>query len=359
MKKAIFCVVVCFLNLPAVAINYDDFPPNLQRILDERANELTAGGGICVVGRVTMDDGAPIRNGKDVKVNFLLRADIPLWLYDGGWFIMDRTFQPGPNPYSEPARLMLRAFGYDPIDVSTAVPQGQITYVEFVMHKTPTEKLASITGIVTDEQDKPFADANVSLSFPFSSHGTNNEPHLSIATGSDGRYLFEGLSTTEHSLSAFASGCAYHSVTFTPPAGGTATKNLKLYQNRKIIIDYVYQADGSRNFAGEKLRTGTLEWVNGHEGVDFSDGRVEEYEPNSLRDIEMRQDQGELKFQNSYVNGNNGFYDAGAVGFDTVVEAAEKGYNTRQKPCVAGHVYVVRTYEGHYAKFIVKEIGIQ
>jgi hypothetical protein len=229
------------------------------------------------------------------------------------------------------------------------------------MHKTPAEKLASVSGIVTDEQGKPVAGAWVRLSFPFSSHGTDSEPDMSITTGTDGKYAFEGLSPTEHSLVASASDCAYHSIRFAPSAGETATKNLTLYRNHKIVIDYVYQADGSRSFAGGKLKTGTLEWGNGHQGLDFSDGRVEEYEPKSLRDIEMRQDQDKLKFAIFYVDSEikNGFYDAGAAEFDSVVEAAEKGYDTNPKLCVIGHVYVVRTYEGHYAKFIVKEIGIQ
>ncbi len=355
MKKIIFCVVVCFLNLAGCALNRSNFPLALRQSLDQRAAELASrGGGVCIAGRVKMSDGAPVRSGKDVKVNFFQRADIPLWLYDGGWFIMDRTFQPGSYP--EPAKLMLRAFGYDPIDAPIAVLQEQITYVEFVLHKTPAQELASITGTVINEQNEPIDSARISLSFPFAYNVTNDEPRISINTEQDGQYSFENLTITEHHILVSASGYASFSTNVTPLAGRTTTKNLKIYRNHSIIIDYVYQADGSRSFTGEKLKTGTLEWVNGNDGMDFSDGRVEEYEPDSLRDIEMRQNQGELKFQNFYVNGNNGFYDTGAVGFDTVVEAAEKGYNTRQKPCVAGHVYVVKTYEGNYAKFIVKEV---
>jgi hypothetical protein len=56
------------------------------------------------------------------------------------------------------------------------------------------------------------------------------------------------------------------------------------------------------------------------------------------------------------VNGTVGFYDAGAVPLASVNEAGERGYSTQSRPCVVGHVYVVRTFDGHYAKFAVLNI---
>lgn len=362
MKKIIFCVVVCFLGLAGCTLNRNSFPSALRPILDQRVAELASReDGVCIAGRVKMSDGTPIHSGKDVKVNFLQNVDAPLWIYDGGWFMMDRTFQPQPSPYQRPAKLALRAFGYDSIDASLAPLQGQITYLEFVMHKTPVEKLASITGTVINEQNEPIDSARISLSFSFAYNVTNDEPRISINTEQDGQYSFEDLSITEHHILVSASGYASFSTNVTPLAGRTTTKNLKIYRNHSIIIDYVYQADGSRSFTGGKLQSGTLEWGNGHQGLDFSDGRVEEYEHGSERDIEMRQYQGLPKFQIFYVDSkiDNGFYDAGTVAFDSVAEAAEKNYDRNAKPCVAGHVYIVKTYEGNYAKFIVKEIGIQ
>jgi hypothetical protein len=355
VKKIIFCIVILF-NLPAWAIDYNDFPPNIQQLIDERTDELASDGNIFIAGRVTMDDGAPINGGKDVKVNFLQGVDAPLWVYDGGWFVMDRTFPASSN--KRPATVALRAFGYDPIDASIATTEGEITYAEFVMHKTPAEKLATITGVVMDDQNEPFEGEPVNLSFPYASHGVNEEPYRSVTTEPNGQYSFKGLSETEHYLLAAASGYAYHHVGIKPPAGKTVTKNLKLYPNLGIVIDYVYQADGSRNFNSGSLKTGTIKWVFGNDGVDFSDGKAEEYEPQSLRDIEMRQDQGKLKFQIFYCNGQqNGFYDAGDVVFESVKEAAETGYSTEMKPCIVGHTYIVKTYENNYAKFVVRSIS--
>lgn len=355
MKKVIICIIIFFFNLPAAAIDYNDFPPNLQQLLDERIAELTSNEGICIAGRVIMDNEAHISSGKDIQVNLNYGFDEPLWVYDGGWFIMGRTRKSGYR--ARPAKFVLRAFAYDPIDASIAILQGEMTYVEFVMYETPYEELASITGTVVNEQNEPFDGARVTLSFPFASHGVNEKPYMSMVTEPDGQYFFEGLSGAEHSIVASASGWAYHRINVTPPAGETTIKNLALYRNRKAVIDYIYQVDGSRNFTSGDLQEGTIEWLNGTGGIDFSDDKVEQYERESLRDIEMTQGQDMLDFRIFYCNGKNGFYDAGGVDFESVTEAAESGYSTAAKPCAVGHVYVVRTYEDNYAKFIVISIS--
>jgi len=346
-------VLTALFCMGAAAVDYDDFPGDLQVILDERIADLSANGGICTAGRVTFSDGGPISSGRDVQVNLCHGIDEPHWVYEDGWFIMGKTpssYYAGPDK-----RFILRAFGYDPIDAAVTILDGHMTYLEFEMMKTPPENLASVSGTVVDESDQAFEDAYVSISFPFANHGTSNKPHRDIYTGMDGRYLFSGLSIAEHQVVASAAAYAYHSGEFTPPVGGAAIEDRKLYPQRRIIIDYVYQAEGSRSFTTGDLQSGTIDWLNGKGGVDFSEGVVEGYEPDDLRDLEMRQDQDVLKFRNFYVNGINGFYDAGAVDFKSVTEAAEGGYSSSEKLCLVGHVYVVRTYEeDNYARFIVK-----
>jgi hypothetical protein len=92
--------------------------------------------------------------------------------------------------------------------------------------------------------------------------------------------------------------------------------------------------------------------------MDFSEGKVKSYDPKMLRDLEMLQDEDHLIFLVTYVNGKNGFYDAGEVDLESITEAAESDYSTRAKPCVTGHVYVVRTHENNYAKFVVRSISV-
>ncbi|MBA7674664.1 hypothetical protein ES703_82885 [subsurface metagenome] len=313
-------------------------------------------GGICIAGMVTMSDGAPINGGEDVMVNLYHGWDEPMWVYEDGWFIMGRI---GSSYYAGPGKgFVLRAFGYDPIDASITILDGEMTYLEFVMQKTSPEDLASVAGTVMDENNQPFDGARVSLKFPFANHGYRGDigytyPHMEMTTGVDGWYSFEGLSVAEHSVCASASGYAYHSDRFTLPAGGTAVEDRKLYPNRRIVLDYVYQADGSRSFTTGDLREGTIDWLHGEGGLDFSDGQVK---GGGLgRDLNMRQIRDVLKFRNSYGCSGNGYYDAGAVDFNSVTEAAEAGYSTSEKLCLVGHVYVVKTYdELNYAKFIVK-----
>ena len=361
MRKIIFTLFICLLNLPAAALNHNDFPASLQQVLDERTAELKLNEGIFIAGRVTMSDGAHINSGADVMVNLCHNIDEPLWVYEDGWFMMDHNLS--SNYAGEKRKLAFRAFGYEPNDVFITILKGEITYVEFVMRKTSPEYLATVEGIVFNDQNEPFDGAIVSLSFPFANHGFRGDtgytyPHMEITTGPDGQYSFEGLSAAKYSLVAAAPGCAYHSVSFTPIAGEAATQDLKLYKNRCISIDYVYQADGNSTFTEGDLQTGTIEWLNGHDGVDFSDGRVEGYDPQSLRDIEMRQEQDVLKFYIVYCNGQqNGFYDRGDVDFDSVIEVPRGGYLTEVKPCIVGHTYIVRTYENKYAKFVVRSIS--
>jgi hypothetical protein len=304
-----------------------------------------------------MSDGAHINDGKDVMVNFCHNIDEPLWVYEDGWFMMGRTLS--SNYAGSKRELASRAFGYEPNDAFITILKGEITYVELVMQKTSPEDLASITGIVVNDQNEPLAGASVNLSFPYANHGINNTPYKSAITDQDGRFSFDKLSVAEYSLVASKSGYAFHQIEVTPPAGEMAIEYLKLYPNLSIIIDYVYQADGNNIFTGENLKTETIEWVNGQGGVDFSDGRVEGYDPNSLRDIEMIQDQDVLKFNIFYHNGKqNGFYDRGEVDFDSVTEVPRGGYLTEVKPCIVGHTYIVRTYENKYAKFIVRSISV-
>ena len=93
----------------AKAIDYADFPPNLQTILDQRIATMNdAGGGVCIAGRVQFSDGVPINSGEDVQVNLEYGGDEPLRMYAGGWFVADRvlsSYYAGPIERSSTAHL--------------------------------------------------------------------------------------------------------------------------------------------------------------------------------------------------------------------------------------------------------------
>jgi hypothetical protein len=103
-----FALFFLFVCIPAVAVDYGDFPSELQSIPGERIADLESEGGICIAGVVTKSDGARIRGGKDVQVNLLHRGDEPLRVYEGGWFIMKRTRKSSNSGTGK--RLILRGF---------------------------------------------------------------------------------------------------------------------------------------------------------------------------------------------------------------------------------------------------------
>lgn len=335
------------------AIEYGDFPPDLQAILDDRMATLTAEGGVCIAGRVRFSDGSPINGGEDVQVNFVYGVDASVVIYPGGWFICIHVLNAF---YAGPDRTVIhRAFRYDPLDASTDALDGEITYLDSLMQRTAAHELATIMGVVNDENGDPFPGARVGLNFPYSNLGSNNSPYWSVTTNALGQFQFADVAPAEYALTASKTGYAFHYDRVTPEPGSVAVQERRLYPNRRIVIRYAHQTDGTRTFSGEGVVTGLISWLNGAGGVDFSEGVVEDYEPNDLRDLEMRQTQDVLEFRNFYVNGRNGFYDAGAIDFDSLVEGASTGYTSSAKPVVVGHVYVVRTYvEDQYVKFLVE-----
>jgi hypothetical protein len=356
MKNFIICAVISIFCSAAVAVDYNDFPADLQLILNERTAELESKGGVCVAGRVTLSDGAYISSDADVMVNLNCSVDEPLDVFKGGWFIAKEVLPPSYTSWYGRG-LVVRAFGYDPLDASIRIQPDEITYLECVLEKTPAEKLSSVEGIVVDDHNEPVDGATVSISFPFVNLGMFDSPYRSMVTGPDGQYHFEGLSKTEHRISASASGHAVDSASIVPLPGEIQIVDLKLFPKLKIVMDYIYQADGSDDFTGGDLESSSIEWAAGSLGLDFSDRGLKDYNGQSLRDLELRQEQGVLKFYVTFCNGRKGFCDLGAVDFGSVTAAPQAGYQTRDVPCIVGHVYVVRTYEDNYAKFVVRSIS--
>jgi len=352
---SVISATLTILASEARAVDYADFPPSLQTVLDQRIAAMNdAGGGVCIAGRVQFSDGVPINSGQDVQVNFTYGVDAPLRIFAGGWFVSDSVLS---SYYAGPDRTVVhRAFAYDPLDVLVNLLNGQVTYIESVMQRTPAHQLVSIVGTVSDEDGNPFPGPSVVLAFPYANHGTSNRPSRDAIANAFGQFQFSNVSSANYALTAFKLGYAYHFEQFTPEPGSIDVQNRRLYPNRRIVIRYSHQTDdGSRLFAGGGVVDGRISWLNGTGGVDFSEGVVEQYEPDDLRDLELSQTQDVLEFRNFYVNGNNGSDDAGAIDFDGLAEAASTGYTSQRKPVVVGHVYVVRTYEeAQYVKFLVE-----
>ncbi|MBX7212001.1 MAG: FecR domain-containing protein [Verrucomicrobiaceae bacterium] len=135
--------------------------------------------------------------------------------------------------------------------------------------------------------------------------------------------------------------------------GETPQLEIIVYLPQVVTFDYVFQPDGSRSFANASTTKGRLTLRGEVSHIDFAKALATRSldSVGHMMDIDLSYDEGMCGFRASGVS--NGFFDAGATSLDLVPMAAENGYDTSTKPCVAGHTYVVRTYEGKYAKFRV------
>ncbi len=138
-----------------------------------------------------------------------------------------------------------------------------------------------------------------------------------------------------------------------------------MYKKKNVRFDYVYQPDGSRDFTQGDLKTQTfvMDAQKGG-GFRFKDGK--QANDGIPQDLALYFSRGAFYFRNFFVGHGNGVYDAGEVSFESLREAEEgdelyqpvdENGAIRRDPLIVqlNHVYVVKTYDGCYAKLIVRE----
>ena len=333
------------------ALGLDEVPEAIRTQLEETA-EAMAIGKFLIVGRVVFQDGRGIEGGAcaEVQVNFRNAIDVPLAVEAGGWFYTDDVIE---SDYAEGGSLLVRALGYAPIDLPVTVDGGIIVIDEIAL---TSETGYAIEGTVRDAAGAPQQGISVDLFFPLSSGCW--EPLMSMFTGDDGVYRFDGLSSAEHQIRLGAPfGFVWMmSDTVAQPAVSPAVVDLALIPEMKMEIDYVYQPDGSRDFSGPGVASGTIEWPAQGLGFDFEDGMLEGYDEEDLRDLDLIQDGTSLFVRCVYLTGENGFLKVLDTDFEALTEARVDGYDVGGTLCEVGDVFVVRTYEGHYAKFVILAI---
>ncbi len=314
-------------------------------------------GGFGIVGKVEFEDGKKINGGTDVQINYHSDGDRPAKINDDGWFYF---YVPLERSYTGAGgKVTIRAFGYRPIEDEINLADGKVHQLKYKLTKLPDSDLSAVNGVILDESQNPVDGANVTLFYPFTNHGIGNHPVLTYKTGVDGVYKFEGLEPAKFRFYAEGSNGAFNRRMFTPKRGENILQEMTIFAIRKLTLDYVYQANGTRDFLYGDLRYGRIEWSERQGGLDFSEARIERNDHDTYRDLEMYRDYNKiaLVFRVLYVSDSNGFYDAGLVDLSEIIEAKPEGYSSNAAPCILGHTYVVKTYEGHYAKFKVIEIN--
>ncbi len=334
------------------ALDYYDFPAELQSVLDEHLAELEEQGGVSIAGRVTFADGRKIFGGHDVMVNIHAGTDHAVRIHPGGWFVAEKVMK--ASAAGSGRRVTARAFEYESLDQRVKIRRNEITYLNLELKRLNPRLGGTIEGIVVNHDEVGVQGATVRLRFQGAS--SRDEPADAYETEQEGKFVFKGLPAGEYSLVASKRGMAYDRKLVSVERGKAQEVELYVSPPIEVSIDYVYQSDGSRGFTDGGIQTGTVSWTYGRHGLDFSDGKVEGYEPDDLRDLELRQKEDVLSFAIFYSKGGNGVYDAGDVPFADVTEARKHGYQSRNITVLEDHVYVVKTFEGHYAKLIVKEI---
>lgn len=353
--RALVVVVAGFLiagfSLIGMSLDLAEVPEEIQAKLTSEA-KIMADGMFLIVGRFRFSDERTIEGGgcPEAFVNYVQTIDVFLTVEADGWFYTRDAIE---SCYAEDGSLQIRALGHQPVDIPLATATGIILMDEVLL--VPETDYA-IEGTVHDAAGEPVPNIVINLHFPVDTNCW--EPIATMRTDDAGHYLFQGLSSAEHRvILGVPFGFLYVTTDITPQSAEEAEiVNFVLYSELKVVIDYAYQPNGTKALTGPGVITGTTTWETTY-GFDFEDGEPEYYEPEDLRDLELSQIGGELFFRVFYISEEeNGFYQVSDISFSEVVEAAESGYQIRRTLCTVGDVFVVRTYEGHYAKLVVQAI---
>ena len=270
---------------------------------------------------------------------------------------------------------------HKPAVIKIPVKFGSVYYADIKLERTPEDELVTISGIaLVEDTDAPIEGATVFLRIAGGSvtvsRGALRMPGgagatsglRQTATDKDGRFSFQGVAPQLYSISVRQSGYSPTALPFISLEQLEKEHVFRFYKLRSIEIEYVFQPDGNRDFTAGNLqpRTVTLQHALNSgfrfESGDMSTGAAGT--PDGRRDIDFRDSNGNMNFHQVYNTATgNGFYDAGEVPFESVKEAdANPGVypnSIEPLPVKRNHVYVVKTIDGKYAKFVVRKILVE
>ena len=348
--------------------------------------EVAERGGFAVAGQVRDEKGFfPIPGQFTVALKDNDSNAEDTYKFRDGWFI-SRSMRKEQLGYNT---LVVASFFHRQAEQPLTIEAGRVTWANVTLRRASAAYQTSISGTVRDEEGRPVADADVRLTIDRSNGYFDTQATRSAKTNRQGRYSFTGLSFQPYSIHVSKTGYAFTFASFKPAEPGTAASSSEgdtstprpsrpsniltmrtmwakggertsdsrhadfvLAYPRAITIDYEYQSENQ--FTGQNVKRGVVWDVS--RGIKFSEDSFSGYP----HDLQLISKEGELFFRHAYVRGKgHGHYDLGEVPFDSVTEIDEsEAIVRRDTPCVVNHVYCVWTYDGKYAKFIVRSIDV-
>lgn len=232
----------------------------------------------------------------------------------------------------------------------------RLTAFALAMHVQPAvaETAAVVKGTVKDENGRPVKDVHVYVES--GGHGGYNSQTPQAHTDVAGRFsIYVAKPSDAKDVVASPNSQLLSddwSVLRLAP-GETKSVELILCRSKVVSLSYCYQPNGGRSF--KQLPVGAIKLEPPQFGLLFAKGVA--HATTVSDDLRVGFYKHKLCFSNFHIGRkDNGYYDAGAVPLANVSEAAADGYDSNHAPVVVGHVYVVRTFDGKYAKFRVNSV---
>lgn len=373
-------------------------PIDFKNRLLATEKEMQGKGGFVVAGKVEIEKAAPPKPGEyAVALRFDKSNAEDTYKHPGGWFISrvipkNRTYQ---------TTLVVATYRELPVESALTLDEGKVNWVIATLQKTTPREQAIISGKVIDELGKPVAKAKVSLNL-YRSNGTFGNGSSGVLlklSDAKGEYSFDGVTSQDYSLTVHHDQYSSDMAILTMPdsSGDSMTKSgssgeetkgqgpyslkmtrifakqgrqelaskdatMILGKLRAITIDYEYSL--GNYFTGDVVNKGVV-WRDkpaDFSQMKFSSGTVYVEQSTSNDDLCLINKEGGSFFVHRYFGlQENGHYDFGEVSFESVDKIDEtKAYKSRNEhtPCLLNHVYGVKTYDGKYAKFVVRKIEL-
>lgn len=373
-------------------------PADFKHRLSAAEKEMKEKGGFVVAGKVEIDKAAPPKPGEyAVALRFDKSNAEDTYKHPGGWFI-SRVI---PKEKIYQTTLVVATFRELPVEAALTLDEGKVNWAIATLQKTTPREQALISGKVIDELRKPVAKAKVFLIL-YRSNGTFGNGSSGVLlklSDAKGEYSFDGVTFQEYTLTVTHDQLSSDTAILTTPdtASDSITKSsssgeksksqgpgplkmtrifakqgrqelaskdatMILGKLRAITIDYEYSL--GNYFTGDVVKKGIV-WRDNLVDLSqmkFSSGTVYVDQPTSNDDLCLINKEGGSFFSHRYYGSQqNGHYDLGEVPFESVDKIDEtKAYKSRNDhtPCLLNHVYGVKTYDGKYAKFVVRKIEL-